>query len=111
MDFLLALDWGHVVESLLGVIVGGAIALIASVIVQRMQNAQARELQGEQWEHDREQQREQWNYEQDVEHARYQRDTLAELQAHLEELVSTARAIDSERMAMYRNATGTARCR
>lgn len=46
MDFLLALDWGHVVESLLGVIVGGAIALIASVIVQRMQNAQARELQG-----------------------------------------------------------------
>jgi hypothetical protein len=105
MDFLLALDWGDVVETLLGVIVGGLIALGASVMVQRMQSAEARELQREQREHDREQQRAQWNYEQDVEHARYQRDTLAELQAHLDELVSTARSVDSELMDMYRNAT------
>jgi len=105
VDFLLTLDWGDVVETLLGVIVGGAITLITSVVVQRMQSSEAREQQSEQRDHDRKQQREQWNYEQDVEHARYQRDTLAELQAHLEEFVSTARAIDSERMMMYRNAT------
>jgi hypothetical protein len=105
MDFLLTLDWGDVVETLLGVIVGGSIALAASIIVQRMQNTQAREQQREQWQHDREQQREQWTYEQDVEHARYQRDTLAELQAHLDEFVLTAREIDRERMEMYHNAT------
>lgn len=104
MDILLTLDWGDVVETLLGVIVGGAIALAASVIVQRMQSAQARELQTEQLGHEREQQREQWNYEQDIEHSRYQRDTLAALQAHLDEFVVTARAVDSEGMELYRKA-------
>jgi hypothetical protein len=105
VDFLLTLDWGDVMEALIGVIVGGVIALAASVIVQRMQTDQAREQQRMQWDHDRKQQREQWTYEQDVERARYQRDTLAELQLHLDEFVLTARAIDSERMEMYRNAT------
>jgi gas vesicle protein len=105
MDFLLPLDWGDVVESLLGVIVGGAIALAASVIVQRMQSTQAREQQRDQWDQDRTQQREQWSYEQAVEHARYQRDTLGELQAHIDEFVSTARSISSEGMTAYRNAT------
>jgi hypothetical protein len=105
MDFLLPLDWGDVVETLLGVIVGGMIALFTSIKVQRMQSDQAREQQRDQWDQDRKQQREQWSYEQEVEHARYQRDTLGELQAHRDEFVSTARSISSEGMQLYRNAT------
>jgi hypothetical protein len=82
------------VEALVGAIVGAVIALVTSVIVQRMENDRASDLQQKQWDH-----------EQRVEVNRFQRDTLAELQVQLEELVKTAGSLDAQRREMYRNAT------